>query len=148
MRKLVVLFFLLPAFVFAQENIGRRVVYLWDVTYSMHGGYMTADKSKKGKVLVAGNNYEIVCYNEKYDIYTSIMNKLIADIDGQDERTEIVVIPFNDKVLEESVWRSMATEKGKQYLVSMIRNFCELDQTKTCIYSPLKYGTNNKNGAL
>ena len=41
MRKIILLFLLqcLPLAIFAKGNIEKRIVYLWDVTYSMHGGY-------------------------------------------------------------------------------------------------------------
>ncbi len=137
MRKFILLFLLqcLPLAIFAQGNIEKRIVYLWDVTYSMHGGRMGGKSAQE--VIVAGKPFEVVEYNPKYDIYDRIIDKLIADIESQNARTEIVVIPFNDKVL--SVWRKRATTDGKQYLAEEIRNFCKKDQTYTCFYTPMKY---------
>lgn len=163
MRKIILLFLLqcLPIAIFAQGNIEKRIVYLWDVTYSMHGGYawnppkntikgeapFTLKDTITGKIIdiphrnveVAGKDMMITHYKQEYDIYTSIVNKLVADIESQNARTEIVVIPFNDKVLQRNVWRKMATTDGKRYLANQIRNYFNAQQTNTSIYTPLKF---------
>ncbi len=139
MRKLILLFLsqCLPIIaIFAQGSIEKRIVYLWDVTYSMHGGRM-GNKYPTQEVKVAGKPFEVLQYNQKYDIYDRIMDKLIADIESQNARTEIVVIPFNSKVLQ--VWQKIATTDGKQYIEEQIRNFYNSTQTKTCFYTPLKF---------
>lgn len=40
-------FLLLPLSLCAQEPPAHRVVYLWDVTYSTHGGRMDSTKAQK-----------------------------------------------------------------------------------------------------
>lgn len=139
MRKIILLFLLqcLPLAIFAQGNIEKRIVYLWDVTYSMHGGRMGGKSAQE--VIVAGKPFEVVEYNPKYDIYDRIIDKLIADIESQNARTEIVVIPFNDKPLKKDVWRKMATTDGKQYIEEKIRNYCNKAQTHTYFDTPLKF---------
>ena len=92
-KTLLLLMLFLPLLVMAQ-NITDRVVYLWDVTYSMHGGKCGKHFPHRFKY-IGGKNIKIVEYNEKYDIYNEVMTALIEDIKKQDENTEIVVIPFN-----------------------------------------------------
>lgn len=73
-----------------------RQTYLWDVTLSMKG------KPKSNP-----------------NIWEPVKKALIADIQAiPDESTEIVVIPFQHKVLD--VWREPATEEGKQRMVKRI----------------------------
>ena len=138
MIKLKTLFFLLlfSAVTFAQgNNVDKRVVYLWDVTYSMHGGrYVNA--SKTGTVTVAGSKEKIVGYDKKYDIYTPVLDALVKDIEARDARTQVVVIAFNDKVCQ--TWKRQATTDGKAYLISEIRNYKNMEQTRTSIYNALE----------
>jgi hypothetical protein len=140
MIKLKTLFFLLlfSAVTFAQENnVDKRVVYLWDVTYSMHGGLHGKKYPAKEGVVIGGQPQKIVEYNKKYDIYKPVMEALIRDINSQNARTEIVVIPFNIRVCE--VWKKQGTDAGKEYLVNNIQTYCNLQQTKTSIYNALEY---------
>jgi spore coat protein CotF len=139
MIKLKTLFFLLlfSAVTFAQgNNVDKRVVYLWDVTYSMHGGRQSADASKIGTVTVAGSKEKIVGYDKKYDIYAPVLEALVQDIEARDARTEVVVIAFNDKVCK--TWKHQATTDGKAYLISEIKNYKNMAQTKTSIYNALE----------
>ena len=67
-----------------------RQTYLWDVTLSMKG------------------------YNGAPDIYDQVVDVMIKDIRSiTDERTEIVVVPFQDTKYCE-VWRESATPEGKE----------------------------------
>lgn len=139
MIKLKTLFFLLlfSAVTFAQENnVDKRVVYLWDVTYSMHGG-KHGDKYPTKDVVIGGQPQKIVEYNKKYDIYKPVMEALIRDINSQNARTEIVVVPFNIRVCE--VWKKQGTDAGKEYLVNKIQTYCNMRQTYTSIYNALEY---------
>lgn len=103
-----------------------RQTYLWDVTLSMQGK-------------AAG------CP----DIWDKVKNAIIADIQQiSDDRTEIVVIPFQHKALEE--WREYATAAGKAALVDRIKsykiplfNFNGRMTTMTCLYEPLQYVVDN-----
>lgn len=103
-----------------------RQTYLWDVTLSM-----------KGKV--AG------CP----DIWEKVKTAIIDDImQISDERTEIVVIPFQHKALE--TWREYATPQGKAALVGKIKayklplfNFNGRMTTMTNLWAPLDYTVNN-----
>ena len=66
-----------------------RQTYLWDVTLSMQGKATGAP-----------------------DIWDQVKEAMIADIQQvSDDRTEIVVIPFQHIALEE--WREFATTTGK-----------------------------------
>lgn len=116
--------FIGPLLLWAQNSSGidRRVVYLWDVTYSMHGGWYA--KSGDGKVMIAGKEYTITKYSEKHDIYDKVLESLITSIKKEDPNTELVVIPFGSEVLEE--WTYRATDDGKAALERHIRSFCEL----------------------
>ncbi len=132
------LFMLMPICAKAQEAPQHRVVYLWDVTYSMHGGHVVGAKGSKD-VIVAGKPMPISPYNSKRDIYDEIMEALIADIRNQKIESEIIVVPFNDKVLTNSVWRQKGTADGKKILEENIRNFYNCEQTHTNLYSPIEF---------
>lgn len=139
-NKLLILFsifVLMPTLAAAQEAPLYRVVYLWDVTYSTHGGY--GGDSLPNKPRKVGNEtVNIVHYDQKYDIYDRMVNELIRHINGiENVQTEIVVVPFNEDVLDE--WKAMATQEGKKYLVEKISAYCNKDQTNTNIYAPFVY---------
>lgn len=140
MKKTFILFFLLVSSIMlgAQTpQIDQRVTYIWDVTYSMHGGQMGGNKTQS--VVVGGKKYSIVNYKEEYDIYDRVMEAMIDDINRQNARTEIVVLPFNDKVCDE--WRCQATTEGKKALIDKIRQYANFDQVKTNISKPVEYAT-------
>ena len=126
------LFMLMPTLAMAQAT--RRVVYLWDVTYSMHGGRLgSGDHS----VVVGDKQMVIKGYNQSRDIYDKILKALISDIDNQSENTEIVVVPFNDKAL--TSWEATGSKEGKEKLKSEIRKFYNEQQTRTGISKVLEY---------
>ena len=132
--SLIVLFSVLS---FAQEAPYHRVVYLWDVTYSTHGGYMGGKTAKH--VMVAGEPMKIEQYNSKYDIYDKLVDALIECIKLQNPESEIIVVPFNDKVLVDSIWRERGTINGKQILEKHIRGFRNQEQVKTNIHDAFEY---------
>ena len=77
----------------------ERQIYLWDVTLSM-----------QGKAPGAPN------------IWEEVKAAIIKDIRSiNNDRTEIVVIPFQHKVLEE--WREPATAFGKNRLIEKINSY-------------------------
>lgn len=92
-----------------------RQTYLWDVTLSMKG------------------------YGNAPKIYDKVVDVLVKDINRIDnERTEIVVIPFQDKAHCE-VWREMATPEGKRSIIDKIKNYKNDNITNTNISAPLEY---------
>lgn len=99
-----------------------RQIYLWDVTLSMQGKAPGAP-----------------------DIWEPVKEAMVADIQQiSDDRTEIVVIPFQHIALEE--WREYATDAGKANLIAKIKaykiplhNFNGRMTTMTCLYEPLQY---------
>lgn len=113
---------------FAQSSQVKdvRQTYLWDVTLSM-----------KGKA--AG------CPN----IWDKVKASMIDDIKQiSDERTEIVVIPFQHKALE--TWREYATPAGKESLIQKIKGyslplfeFGGKMTTMTDLHAPLQYCVDN-----
>lgn len=126
------------SFMFAQSGNVKdiRQTYLWDVTLSMQG------KAKMNN----GTNTP--------DIWNEVKRAIITDIESiSDDRTEIVVIPFQHKALEE--WREYATESGKKTLINRINDFKlplymkqggtivpasgKGGSTWTCLYEPLQY---------
>lgn len=117
-----------PAMVFAQSGNVKdvRQTYLWDVTLSMQG---KAPGSP--------------------DIWEQVKEAIITDIQQiSDDRTEIVVIPFQHKALDE--WREFATVAGKAKLIGKIKayriplhNFGGKMTTMTCLYEPLDYVEKN-----
>ena len=103
-----------------------RQIYLWDVTLSMQGKAPGCP-----------------------DIWDKVKEAIITDIQQiSDDRTEIVVIPFQHKALDE--WRQPATSIGKAALIAKIKdfkiplfNFGGKMTTMTCIYEPLQYVVDN-----
>lgn len=99
-----------------------RQTYLWDVTLSMQGKAPGAP-----------------------DIWEQVKDAIIKDIQQiSDDRTEIVVIPFQHKALDE--WRAPATAAGKTTLIAKIKGykiplhiFGGKMTTMTCLYEPLQY---------
>ena len=76
-----------------------RQTYLWDVTLSMKG------------------------YNGAPNIYEKVVDVMVKDIQSiTNERTEIVVIPFQDTKYCD-VWRAFATEEGKADIIRHIRSY-------------------------
>ncbi len=106
----------------AQSNImkAERRVYLWDVTLSMKG------------------------YQDKTpDIYSEVVNALVSDIETiKVEDTEIIVIPFQESVLD--VWSVKATNAGREKIINQIRSYKNEAVTNTDIASPLKYVMDNE----
>ena len=82
MIKLKTLFFLLlfSAVTFAQGNYTQRVIFLWDVTYSMHGGYFGTKGDQQ--VIIAGQTHTITKYLKKYDIYDAAEENTLARVSG------------------------------------------------------------------
>lgn len=124
--------------IIAQSNMVKdvRQTYLWDVTLSMQG------KAKNPDGTFTPN------------IWNQVKSAIINDIESiQDDRTEIVVIPFQHKALDE--WREFATESGKKALISRIEAYriplYTVEEGKkvpakgkggttwTCLYEPLQY---------
>lgn len=120
--------FLIFVLTYAQSGNVKdvRQTYLWDVTLSM-----------QGKAPGAPN------------IWEQVKEAIITDISQiNDDRTEIVVIPFQHKVLGE--WKEYATVAGKAKLVAKIKeykiplhNFNGHMTTMTCLYEPLQYVVDN-----
>ena len=136
---------LMPILSKAQEAPQHRVVYLWDVTYSMHGGFVTAGITGTGTVKIGGKSCPISHYDKSKDIYDKILNALVADINKQRENTEIIVIPFGKKVLGE--WKAIATDEGKKQIIKNIEDFCNIqpdDVQKTGISCALDYSQTNR----
>ena len=126
MKKALLTLVALASFTLAFAQSGNvkdvRQTYLWDVTLSM-----------KGKVAGAPN------------IWEKVKQAIIDDIKQiSDDRTEIVVIPFQHKALEE--WRQPATAAGKDALIAKIKaydiplfDFGGKKTTMTCLFEPLQY---------
>lgn len=104
MKKRIALCYLLcllgiPLFAQTSRVKDVRQTYLWDVTLSMQGK-------------VAG------CPN----IWDKVKEAIITDIQQiSDDRTEIVVIPFQHDALD--TWREFATPSGKASLIKRIRDY-------------------------
>lgn len=130
MRKLVltVIAAIVTVSAFAQSSQVKdvRQTYLWDVTLSM-----------KGKVAGSPN------------IWDKVKASMIDDIKQiSDERTEIVVIPFQHKALD--TWREYAIPAGKEALIQKIKDyqlplydFGGKMTTMTDLHAPLLYCVDN-----
>jgi hypothetical protein len=105
MRKVfILLLFLVPTVLYSQQDANnyvekpQRKVYLWDVTLSMKG---------------AGG-----CPN----IWQDVKENLIKDIKSiTDPKTEIVLLPFQHRIIEKK--SDYATAEGKQNLIQYVRDF-------------------------
>lgn len=120
MRRILLYISLLccSASVFSQTK-DIRITYLWDVTLSMKG------------------------FNGTPNIYDDVVRVLEKDINLIDnERTEIVVIPFQDTEYCE-IWRECATNNGKAKIISQIKGYQNEKITNTNISAPLKYVLEN-----
>lgn len=130
MKKALLFLIALATFSLTHAQNGNvkdvRQIYLWDVTLSM-----------KGKAPGAP------------DIWDKVKEAIITDIQQiSDDRTEIVVIPFQHKALDE--WRQPATVAGKDALIAKIKaykmplhDFGGKMTTRTCLYEPLQYVVDN-----
>ena len=130
MKKTLLILIALVSFTLAYAQSGNvkdvRQTYLWDVTLSMQGKAPGAP-----------------------DIWDQVKDALITDIQQiSDDRTEIVVIPFQHKALDE--WREPATAAGKAKLIGKIKaykiplhKFGDKMTTMTCLYEPLDYVVKN-----
>lgn len=123
MKKFTLLLCIVPFLsmgVYAQGQYKDvRQTYLWDVTLSMQG------------------------YNGSPDIYDKVVDVMVQDIESiTNERTEVVVIPFQDTEYCE-VWREPATEEGKAALIKRIRGFKTTKVTNTNLSAPLQYAIDN-----
>jgi len=108
--------------VFAQTKSQRRI-YLWDVTLSMHGERCvsgSADSDPSGK-----------------NIYNEVRKFLIQDIESiTDESTEIVVLPFQEDILDE--WREKADVEGKRDIIQKIERYPKQGCSWTNIVRPME----------
>ncbi len=95
----------------AQSKTQRRI-YLWDVTLSVKG------------------------FGGAPDIYDDVVAFLEKDINSlTDENTEIMVLPFQQRILEE--WKVRATEQGKKEIIQKIKDYDNENLSLTNIYVPL-----------
>jgi len=105
--------FILTTALFAQPKSQRRI-YLWDVTLSMKG--------YQGKTP---------------DIYDDVVKFLEQEINSiTDENTEIVVCPFQEKIL--ATWKVKADKSGKKEIIRQIKTYNNNDVTNTNIVKPIQ----------
>lgn len=144
MKKfLVVLFVCVGSFsLYASDNIAFRYTYLWDVTYSMYGGYGKAGNEKsEQKHPILGER--IVGYSRTYDIFDATRKTLISDIRAlkEDAKSEIIVIPFEQE--KDAVWRVPATKEGKDEIINRIQSYRTCKHAYTWMANPLQYVIDN-----
>lgn len=103
-NSFLILLLLIPAILTAQPSVSdvpeklQRKVFLWDVTLSMKG---------------AGG-----CPN----IWEEVKDNLIKEIKSvTDPKTEIVILPFQHRIIEKKA--EYATAEGKQKLVQFVKDF-------------------------
>lgn len=139
----VILFACMGTFsLYASDNIAFRYTYLWDVTYSMYGGYgKVGNEKSEQKHPILGER--IVGYNPKYDIFECTRNTLISDIRSlkEDAKSEIIVIPFEQE--KDAVWRVLATKEGKEEIINRISSYHTCKRDWTYMASPLQYVIDN-----
>ena len=93
----------------AQEKEIRRI-YVWDVTWSMQGqGSYIDEEGFKVKT---------------EDIWNEVKNAIIEDIKGiYDKTTEIVIIPFQHRLIHEDMEEAFADEQGKKQLIDSVKQY-------------------------
>lgn len=114
---ILVLLFAIPTFSQQSKFKDRKNIYLLDVTLSMFG------------------------YNNAPDIFVPVRDELIKSIDAvQNPNTEIVVVTFQDRILE--TWTEKATRDGKDRIINKLRNIKKKDLrvTRTNIYCAWEKG--------
>jgi len=108
----IIIFLSLAAVAVAQPKSQRRI-YLWDVTLSMKG------------------------YGGTPDIYSDVVKFLEKQIEGiTDENTEIVVLPFQERILAR--WAVRADAAGKEGIIREIKNYQNGNITNTDIVNPVR----------
>lgn len=122
MKHIIAVIFILifASFSYPQQNKfkDRKNIYLLDVTLSMWG---EAPNSS--------------------NIFDNVREELIRSIIlTQNPKTEIVVVTFQDKVLQ--IWSEKATKTGKDFIISKLKAIRKEDYkpTRTNIYSAWKKG--------
>ncbi len=106
----------------SDTHIDRRI-YLWDVTMSMQGYDSKAPKN----------------YNADIDVWDKVVAFLRRDIENiSDASTELIVLPFQEKILDRWIFR--ATAEGKAELIRRIDESARRFQniTNTNIAQPFK----------
>jgi len=121
MKKIIfsTLLLLIVSIAFSQQNIFKETknIYLLDVTLSMFG------------------------YNNSPDIFDDVRAELVSSINAiQDPKTEIVVVIFQDEILE--TWSAYADQKGKKKIIKNLESISKdkLGVTRTNIYDAWKKG--------
>lgn len=95
------------------QNKSERRIYLWDVTLSTKG------------------------FGGTPNIYNDVVEFLEKEINSiTDESTEIVVLPFQERILE--TWKENATISGKNNIINKIKSYKNNNVTSTNIVTPIK----------
>ena len=134
----------------------ERRIFLWDVTISMVGA-----TAQTGPGIVKGTkrsnpdfNYAdstkagaFKNYNASKDIFDKTRQTLINLIDGiRTESTEVIVLPFRDKIV--GPYKSDATADGKAKLKKYIMEWNDLKRGEThtgsCLQEALSYFTSDR----
>lgn len=87
-----------------------RRIYVWDVTWSMQGqGSFIDENGSKVKT---------------EDIWNEVKNAIVNDIKGiYDKNTEIVIIPFQHRLILEDMKEAFADEQGKKQLIDFVNGY-------------------------
>lgn len=120
MKKIILILFATILFLQSNaQNKSERRIYLWDVTLSMKG------------------------FNDRTpDIYDKIVKFLENEINSiSDESTEIVVCPFQERILD--TWKANASVAGKQTIINKIKEYNNEIITGTNIVVPIQFAQNN-----
>lgn len=128
-------------YLLAQNTIpDYRIVYLLDVTLSMHG--YTNKNTPEKNVYLDYNHTELgkmKGYSADSDIYDDLITQLINDIGNTNSSTEIFVIPFNNEVLKDKIISGFGSDDGKNEIISKISSLTVKDTTKTNLLAPFQY---------
>ena len=137
-NRINVLVFILLASVFSSDLYAQleqkaNLIFLWDVTQSMKGVYQ--DRST--------GEYKT---DKSKDIYKEVSNVIVNVINSVEEDAgEIVIIPFQDKVLEEKHFTT--TTEGIEQAIAYVQNYNNEDITYTNICDAWEYSLKKINPA-
>ena len=134
----------------------EKRIFLWDVTISMVGATQHQSHINDNGIRVDNvknhsrvspdyryNEVPYVNYNSDADIFDATREKLLELIENiDDERTEILVVPYTDGV-QAPMWVPSATNANKAALKKMVMSWNNLKQGRTYTGQSLRYVIDN-----
>ena len=110
----------------AVAQSGERRIFLWDVTLSMKGESYD-------------NNGNLTGYSPDTDIWDKVKEELCKVVSNiVDENTEVIILPFKESILPQTIGPIKADVEGKKKLIDFITGFdTKKPPTRTNITGPI-----------